>query len=201
MLSSQNTYTSLTTGRVYKCGAGGSPTINSGGFGMNDTGAVLWSGAKALARLLECSHCGLGSFVANACTGVGGVGRSVSVVELGAGFGVPGIVAASLPALPREGDHPSTPAPTVTVQLTDRNTPESMARATSTVQRNCSHAERARIKVQPFDWGMRPLPPDLGAVGRVLLTSAFFFLSLVLPCSRCVMKVCLRGICAILYTR
>ena len=153
VLSAENTYTSMLTGRVFKCGK--APDAGGGsGFGMLDTGCVLWSGAKALARLIECDSCGLAAFADAAVLAATGIPKPVvSVVELGAGFGVPGVVAAAVGA---QGSRA-----TIKVQLTDIDNATTMQRASGTITRNCSAEEQRTISVSPFDWEERPFPTDL----------------------------------------
>jgi len=130
VLSSKNGFTSkVDPGRFFAAGTG------EGTFGLLDTGAVLWSSSKTLSCWLECDQCGIKKEKEMQKKG------SFGVLELGAGFGLPGLVAASLLA---HND---------AVALTDVDTAVAVQRANDSIIRNTiSVKEREIISFFPLDW-------------------------------------------------
>ena len=141
VLSSENGYTSELTGRFFAAVPG------EGTFGLLDTGAVLWSASKTLSKWIECPFCGLGQRKKEQSPDPSPSPprppASFGVLELGAGYGLPGIVAATLLS---SGDK---------VVLTDVDTVPALSRARESIARNTASAdEAARLSVFSLDWGL-----------------------------------------------
>ena len=157
-------------GRVFTAVAAGDAT-----FALLDTGAVLWGGAKALAHLVECPNCGLGRFLSSRGGAAGAEAPQAQcrvcfmpdVVELGAGAGIPGLVAAALAAPPEPrlgvggaaahtGLHPPWDAPRVL--LTDVATRAAQDRLARCARANLRASEQARVRTGVLDFGSWPPP-------------------------------------------
>ena len=99
---------------------------SSSTFGLKDTGAIIWAGARVLARLLECERCGLNPLP-----------PPIHIIELGSGLGLPGLVAAATSG--------------AFVTLTDVE--DATQRLKSMVSHSgLAESEQQRVSVQPLDW-------------------------------------------------
>lgn len=97
-----------------------------------------------LATRREAAPSGGGGAMAGSCK------RPFGVLELGAGFGLPAIVAAASTRSAKVG-------------ITDVDTPAAMQRARDSIARNATSEEAGRTTAFPLDWGAAPFP-DLGWV-------------------------------------